>query len=108
MSDLQHSSVFFSNFAGYLKAAGYSPAQSQRFMWRPHHVSDLNIVGDNRDQDFSKLALQENQLEQVHENHLPEHRLVDRDFYRKHKIILVLVPGFTHETLKNLSLHEEM
>ncbi len=108
MSDLKHSSVFFANFAGYLKAAGYSPEQSRRFMWKPHQISDLNMLGGNRDQDFSKLALQENQLEQVHADHKPEHSLVDRDFYRKHKIILVLVPGFTHETLKNLSLHEEM
>lgn len=100
--------VFHRHFAGYLQDAGYTPEQMIEHMWRPYELADLSITGEGRDTDLSKLALTVDHLKTALGDAHPSDRMAGSVFYNNHKIIMVVVPGFTHETLRNLSLHEEM
>ncbi|HEY1058517.1 MAG TPA: hypothetical protein VGE55_07290 [Limnobacter sp.] len=99
---------FFRHFVGYLGDAGYSRAEMLKYVWQPHHPSNLHVLGPQRDLDFSKLTVTEQEISDAQEASFAGDRFVDRAFYSNNKTIIVLVPGFTHETLKNLSLHEEV
>lgn len=99
---------FFYNFLEQLNLAGYSPEQITRYAWKPFLKQDLNILGKNRDKDFSKVELTATEVQQFLQE-LPNDQIqIDRDFFRQRKVAILLVPGFTHHTLKNLSLHEQM
>lgn len=100
---------FFDNFAGELRRDGYSAEQSLRFLWQPTPIEKLNILGPERDQDLSKLATNADAV------HAALKRLdgqqpapVNDDFYQNQKTVLVLLPGYTHETLKNISWHDTL
>lgn len=108
MQDNVAAQTFHRHFAGYLQDAGYTPEQMLEHMWRPYDVSDLSITGEGRDSDLSRLALTADHLRGTLSQAHPSERLVGPSLYGNQKIIMVLVPGFTHETLRNLSLHEEM
>lgn len=99
---------FFKHFAGYMSDAGYTSEQMLKYLWKPHKVEDLNIKGTNRDLDFAKLEVTAAEVDNMLADCFASDRFVDRSFYSANKTIIVLVPGFTHETLKNLSLHEEV
>lgn len=101
---------FFDNFAGELRRDGYPPEASLRWLWAPVAPQSLNILGPDRDTDLGKLALS------VDDVRAALARLdagtgnieIDPDFYRQQKTVLVLLPGYTHETLKNLSWHDTL
>lgn len=96
---------FFQHFVHEMHAAGLSPPQMLQHAWRPYAVDELNVTGPNRDQNLDKLALTE---DDIHAALQTDHQPVDNDVYRDQNIALILVPGYTHETLKNLSWHEQM
>lgn len=100
--------VFHRNFLNCLTDAGMQPAQIARHAWRPYRVADLGITGAARDHDLSKLSLPEQDVARVLQETRGAHQPVDLDYLRTRKIALVLVPGYTHETLRNLSWHQEM
>lgn len=99
---------FRDHFLWQLRAEGHSPAQIARWMWKPYRPDELRILGPDRDCDLSGLAYSEAEVEAMLAE-LPEPQLrIDEHFFRKEKTVLVLVPGFTHETLKNFSWHEQV
>lgn len=99
---------FFDFFAGELHREGLTPEASVPFMWRPTPVDDLNIAGPNRDTDLSRLAISADDvraaLSRLNDSTPP----IDSDFYGQQKTVLVLLPGYTHETLKNISWHDTL
>lgn len=104
---------FFQHFLAEQSNAGLSVSQIADHTWRPFQPSDLNILGDNRDADLSKLAISEAELrERIYA--LPEAVTANGEItaaeqaIAAEKLVLVLVPGFTHETLKNLSWHQHL
>ncbi len=99
---------FRDHFLWQLRAEGHGPAQIARWMWKPYCPEDLRILGPDRDRDLSGLAYSEAEVEAML-TELPEPQLrIDEHFFRREKTVLVLVPGFTHETLKNFSWHEQV
>ena len=102
------SKQFFQQFLREQSAAGMPAGDIAKHTWQPIEPDELNILGDDRDQNFDKLAISESAIrEAVHE--LPKAvQPVDATFYYGQKIALILVPGYTHETLKNLSWHQHM
>lgn len=102
--------TFFDNFAGELRREGYSPEGSLAYLWRPLPLQDLNILGEDRDRDLNKLALGVDDVRAAlarFDQHATAEP-IDRDFYRRQKIVLVLLPGYTHETLRNMSWHDTL
>lgn len=98
---------FFHHYVKELAAEGLGPSQIRQFAWNPTPLDELAITGEGRDRDLRKLALSVEQVQAV----LADQTLggtYARNQYANEKIVLVVVPGFTHETLKNLSFHQEM
>ena len=99
---------FRDNFLWQLRAAGHEPARIARWMWKPYRIDDLRVTGEHRDRDLGALELGVQDVEVALaglEEPLPR---IDEAFFRKEKTVFVLVPGFTHETLKNFSWHEQV
>ena len=103
---MQASQRFVLNFIRQLAGQGYDAGQIAQWVWKPYDLAGLRITGADRDPDLSKLALTQEEIRSLLEQ--APASTVDRDFYRRQKIVLVLLPGFTHETLKNLSWHEQI
>lgn len=96
---------FHAHFVAELKAEGRDTAFIARHAWKPLSPEALAIEGENRDRDLSKLQLDASDLAGPPS---PSFRPLDAEFYRQQKTVLVLVPGFTHETLRNYSWHEQI
>ncbi len=97
---------FYAHFVAELKASGLELAQIAQYVWKPCSLDQLAVLGQNRDQDFSKL---DTSVEALARLPAPENReALAADFYRRQKRVLIIVPGFTHETLRNFSLHEQI
>ena len=99
---------FSEHFIGELAQAGHAPAQIAQWVWKPYWIQDLKIFGPDRDTDYSRLSMSAADVEQVLaglRQPLPE---MDLHYYRQQKIVLVMLPGFMHETLRNLSWHEQI
>lgn len=106
--DRQGAQTFNRNFAGYLAREGWTASQIRQYVWRAHTQDELKLTGPERDLDFARLEVSERDV-QADIDAKPANALVaGPDFYRQQKTVLVLVPGFTHETLRYLSFHEEM
>lgn len=97
---------FHEHFITELRREGYRAEQMRHWLWKPYRIEDLRVTGPDRDADYRKLELKETEIEATLARADPS--VIDRDFYRQQKIVLVLVPGFTHETLRNLSWHEQI
>lgn len=100
--------IFFQNFLEELRDFQYSPVQISKILWKPFSQTDLNIFGENRDRDFSKLNLSPLEIQDELSQMTPSKVKVNLEFLRERKIVVLIIPGFTHHTLKNLSLHEQM
>ncbi len=101
-----HAERFFHHFVAELKAKGYRADQAQQWLWRPRAVADLAITGAARDRDLSKLALDASTFEQVWQaTPAAEAGAIPS---MGSNTVLVLMPGFTHETLRNFSWHEQI
>jgi len=98
---------FSEYFIRHLAAQGYSAEQIAQWMWKPYRLNDLQMTGAARDQDYSRLELSPNDIrDQL--TRLLAAVAANQDFYHKQKVVLVMLPGFTHETLKNFSWHEQI
>ena len=97
---------FYMHFTTEMKAAGYDPAFMARQAWKPVPMSALSILGPQRDRDLRKLEAGPADMAALPDSSLQEP--LDGEFWHAQKIALVLVPGFTHETLKNYSWHEQI
>lgn len=100
--------IFFHNFLEQLRDFRLSPEQISRLVWRPFSENELKIFGEDRDTDFAKISLTPEEIKKSLSG-LPESPIkVNLDFLRERKIVVLIIPGFTHHTLRNLSLHEQM
>lgn len=97
---------FFQHFLAYMQAQGLSAEQMHAHVWKPHHPHDLKLLGPDRDRDFKAIELSERDIRAQLSSLSPGGFCINGDFYRDDRTVYVLVPGFTHETLRNLSLHE--
>ena len=98
---------FFDNFLLELDAAGYTPEQMARFLWKPYDAGDLSIVGDDRDLSFDKVEAHTAEIEQRVIGLRTPDSSVD-DLVARQKLILVVLPGYTHQTLQYPAFHEQV
>ena len=99
---------FRDNFLWQLRAAGHEPAQIARWMWKPYRVDDLRVSGEQRDCDLGAIEFGVRDAEVALAGLQEPLPRIDDHFFRGEKTIFVLMPGFTHETLKNFSWHEQV
>lgn len=99
---------FFENYLGQLRREAFTPAEISHLAWKPFRIGDLGITGPERDLDYRKIELSPAEAEAALAEIGEEDPRIDRDFYRRQRIVLVLVPGFSHETLRNFSFHEQI
>jgi hypothetical protein len=93
---------FHAHFVAELRAQGHSPDSVARHVWRPRTLQALNVLGTDRDRDLHKLEMDPRAIPAA----VPS---ATADTVRPaQKRVLVLVPGFTHETLRNYSWHEQI
>lgn len=97
---------FHDRFLAELCAAGVDRWRLSRYAWRAAPLDALAVVGTNRDRDLRKLDLEgDGGADLAVAPDLPP---MDAAFWQRQKLCLVLVPGFTHETLRNFSWHEQI
>jgi len=108
MTDQDWQQRFHHSFLQELRGEGHSAKQIANWMWRPFGAADVKVLGEGRDLDYDAISLTEEAAEQALADASEPAQTVDKNFYADQNIVLVLVPGFTHETLKNLSWHEQM
>ena len=99
-------SAFFSAFVQQLGREGLRAPQIRRWLWRPFEPAAEAMFGEQRQQTLTHLQAPLPMIEQALA--AADGPPVDRDFYRAQKVALILVPGFTHETLRNYSWHEQI
>lgn len=103
---MQAAERFHAHFLAELRSEGQTAAEIARHAWNPTRAEALNVLGPERDRDLHKLHLSD---EALHANPAPAKRdVLDRAFWQRQKLCLVMVPGFTHETLKHYSWHEQI
>ena len=97
---------FHAHFVAELRDQGHASDYIARHTWKPTPTPALSVLGPDRDRDLSKLEAQSHELESLT---APTPRpALDAAFWSRQKLVLVLLPGFTHETLKNYSWHEQI
>lgn len=97
---------FHAHFVAELKSAGHAGDFIARHAWKPTPIESLSVLGPDRDRDLRKLEASPDELDTLP---APAHRpALDAAFWGRQKLVLVMVPGFTHETLKNYSWHEQV
>lgn len=97
---------FFQAFTGQLAQAGYSAEASARFVWRPFDPGHEAMLGPDRKTQLNHLACDAHTVESAMQAASSEVKRVDHAFFADSKIALILLPGFTHETLRHYSWHE--
>ena len=90
---------FFNHFLFELNQAGYSPEEITRFVWKPFTPEDLQISGPDRDLSFHKVETVPAEIKRFIDR-LPEKQLEVDKILKNEKIVMILLPGFTHHTLK--------
>ncbi len=96
---------FFHNYLAELHADGYTPEQIARYVWKPFAPEDLEITGPDRDLSYYKVEATPAEIERYLER-LPKSRVRAGNLLREQKLILVLLPGFTHQTLQYPAFYE--
>ncbi len=96
---------FFQHFLAELHSDGYTPAQIARYVWKPFAAEDLAITGPDRDLSYHKVEATPAEIERYLE-HLPKSRVRAGNLLREQKLIIILLPGFTHQTLQYPAFHE--
>lgn len=99
---------FSDRFIRQLAAEGHSPEQIAQWAWKPYRLADLKMTGPDRDQDYSKLELSPTEVRDILARASVSGVAANQEYYSRLKIAMVMLPGFTHETLKNLSWHEQI
>lgn len=99
---------FSEHFIRHLAAQGFSAEQIAQWMWKPYRLDQLSITGADRDQDYSKLEMSPADVDEILALASAAGVAANQDFYYRQKIVMVMLPGFTHETLRNFSWHEQI
>ncbi|MBF0103165.1 MAG: hypothetical protein HQK77_19875 [Desulfobacterales bacterium] len=108
MRTIKWQNQFFYNFLEQLTLFGYSPKDISRYVWKPFLPEHLNIIGPDRDTTFNKLSITPDEVSKEQQK-LPVSTIqIDTHFFEQRKMVVLLLPGFTHHTLRNLSLHEQL
>ncbi|KPA19657.1 hypothetical protein MHK_000150 [Candidatus Magnetomorum sp. HK-1] len=90
---------FFHHFLFELNQAGYSPEEITKFVWKPFSPEDIQISGSDRDLSFHKVETVPAEIKRFIDR-LPEKQLDVDKVLNNEKIVMILLPGFTHHTLK--------
>jgi len=90
---------FFDNFLFEMKKAGMKPDEICNFVWKPFTNNELKITGSERDLDFSKVQLSPGEIKSRLEG-LVSSDFNSEEFFKNQKLVIVILPGFTHHTLK--------
>ncbi len=98
---------FFLDFLDEMDAAGYSPEEMARYVWKPFAPEDLRIVGARRDRSFRRLEATPREIERQLAG-LPARRVSVDALQREQKLVLLLLPGFTHHTLQYPAFQEQV
>ncbi len=96
---------FFENFLTELHSDGYNPEQISHHVWKPFAARDLQITGLDRDLSYHKVEITPAEVERCLER-LPSRSLRVGKMLREQKLILVLLPGYTHQTLQYPAFYE--
>lgn len=99
-------SRFHAHFVAELKAEGRDGAFIARHAWRPAPLESLRVLGPGRDLDLKKLETSAAEIDALPSP--ADFPPLDAAFHRRQKLALIVVPGFTHETLRNYSWHEQI
>jgi len=91
--------LFFQAFLDEMNREGYTPEQMTRYVWKPFLPEDLAITGPDRDLSFFRVQTVPAEIRRsLGQGPLP--RLDADAFFREQRLVLLLLPGFTHHTLK--------
>lgn len=96
---------FFAHFVAELRAEGRDANFIARHVWQPVPLESLALFGEARDRDLRRLEVVPPDIDALPAQNLAP---LDRTFWQARKRVLVLLPGFTHETLRNYSWHEQI
>jgi len=103
---LQHR--FFDAFAGHLAREGMAAHNAAQHMWLPFDPSQEPMLGEGRKQSLDHLTPSITALTEVMHQQQASAEQLDLAWMANAPIGLILVPGFTHETLRHYSWHEAM
>ncbi|MBF0452095.1 MAG: hypothetical protein HQK75_15445 [Candidatus Magnetomorum sp.] len=90
---------FFHHFLFELNKANYSPEEIARYVWKPFSPDELQITGEDRDLSFHKVETVPAEIKRFIDR-LPEKQTDVDKVLKNEKIVMILLPGFTHHTLK--------
>ena len=90
---------FFHHFLFELNQANYSPEEISRYVWKPFSPDDIIITGADRDLSFHKVEAVPAEIKRFIDR-LPEKQIDVDKVLKSEKIVMILLPGFTHHTLK--------
>ena len=96
---------FFFNFLAELRQAGCTPEQISRAAWKPVKPRDLVITGPDRDLSFHKVEIIPAEAER-YVRRLPRTTVDVEALLARQKLVFVLLPGFTHHTLRYPAFYE--
>lgn len=105
--DMTAAQCFQLAFLQQLRAAGYNAGHCTQLAWRAYQAEDLPMLGAGRDTDLARLQLTEAEVHSAWAQPLALPP-VDAEFCRNSKLALILMPGYTHETLRKHSWHEQV
>jgi len=98
--DVRHwQNRFFCNFLYELNRAEYTPEDISKYVWKPFSPDDLIISGPDRDLSLFKVQTVPAEISR-YLNNLPPNQVDSDDYFSSQKLVLILLPGFTHHTLK--------
>jgi len=90
---------FFQHFLFELNQANYLPEDIVNFVWKPFCPEDLVITGPDRDLSYHKVEVVPAEV-QRYIDRLPTPQVDVDQRMKGEKIVMILLPGFTHHTLK--------
>ncbi len=96
---------FFGNFLMELREADATPEQVCKVAWKPVPPKDLVITGPDRDLSFHKVEIVPDEAER-YLTRLPPANFDVEALLEHQKLIFVLLPGFTHHTLRFPAFYE--
>ena len=97
---------FFEAFAGQLARYGQTPEQALAHLWLPFDPNAEVMLGPDRSHGLNHLQPSTALLSDTMQARRESADRVNPEFAASAPIALILVPGFTHETLRNYSWHE--
>jgi hypothetical protein len=91
--------LFFHSFLDEMKRDGFTPEEMTRYVWKPFQPGDLRITGPERDLSFFRVQTVPAEIRRFLDQG-PVPRMDADTFFREQRLVLLLLPGFTHHTLK--------